>query len=80
MNRKRKSTYISFRKLENQFPEQARAVFRRAAKRSENLGLEVVQIVDGELRRVKPDGTYEVIKKIVQPEKKFHQGQTLELA
>jgi hypothetical protein len=68
-----------FRELEKSFPARASGVFHQEAIRSKKLGLEVVHLVCGQLRRVKADKSYVIIKKITPSTEKFHQGQKFKL-
>ena len=80
MSKKNNAKPVRFRDLENSFPKKAVTAFRAASRQSLQNGLSVVQLVDGELRRIHPDGSYEVIKSISRSQSKFRAGQKLELA
>jgi len=80
MSMKNNEKSLHFHDLENNFPKKAVTAFRAASKQSLQNGLSVVQLVDGELRRIHPDGSYEVIKTISRSQSKLRAGQKLELA
>ena len=80
MSKKNHKKSPHFHDLENNFPKTAVTAFRAASQQSLQKGLSVVQLVDGELRRIHPDDSYEVIKTISRSQSKLRAGQKLELA
>ncbi|MDP0492508.1 MAG: hypothetical protein Q7Q71_15790 [Verrucomicrobiota bacterium JB023] len=79
MSPKKNSLQANFQDLEDNFPKEASATFHKASTQAKKQGLEVVQLINGELRRIKPDSSYVVIRKMEKPATAFRKGQTFEL-
>ncbi|MDQ8192525.1 hypothetical protein QEH58_19650 [Roseibacillus persicicus] len=71
---------MSYKLTEERFPKLAKTAFREASKQTRDKGLTVVQLFDGELRRIQPDGSYEVLKTVEKPSTQFRKGQKFKLA